>query len=258
MAAPPGVVPRGFRCGSARELPEEVPVAICYNGGTYAVMMATPADLEDFAWGFTVTEGLAGSGIGGVEVARHAVGIELRLWLPEADAARLQARRRSMTGPVGCGLCGIESLEQALPRTPRVPPGDPVLDAGEITAAVAALRARQPLHDRTRAVHAAGFWVAGEGLALAREDVGRHNATDKLVGARARAGDAQPGALVLTSRVSVELVQKSAAAGIGCIVAVSAPTALAVRVAAEAGITLVGNARDGRFDVFTRSERITV
>ncbi|MEL6961044.1 MAG: formate dehydrogenase accessory sulfurtransferase FdhD [Pseudomonadota bacterium] len=233
-----------------RALPEEVPVALVYNGSTQAVMMATPNDLEDFGRGFSRTEGMGTPE--SIEIVRHARGIEVQMWLPEVEAEELAARRRAMTGPVGCGLCGIDSLDEALRDVPVVD-ADLRLSAGNVADAMAALRAGQHLHDKTRAVHGAGFYVPERGMVAIREDVGRHNALDKLVGA---AGDCSTGALVLTSRVSVDMVQKAAAAGAPVICAVSAPTTLAVETAKAAGITLVALARDTTFEVFTHPHRI--
>ncbi|SLN34076.1 formate dehydrogenase accessory sulfurtransferase FdhD [Roseisalinus antarcticus] len=240
-----------------RTLPEESPVAMVYDGSTQAVMMATPADIVDFAIGFTLTEGFAPlSEIGEVEVVEHPDGIEARLWLPEHRRAALAGRRRYMAGPVGCGLCGIDSLEAAIRDLPAVPEG-PEFDAAEIAGATDTLRSSQPLHDRTRSVHAAGFLQPGVGIVLAREDVGRHNALDKLVGAMARAGlEPATGAIVLTSRVSVEMVQKTAMAGCPVLVAVSAPTAHALRLAEGAGLTLAAFAGGGGFDLYAHPRRI--
>ena len=227
-----------------RALPEEVPVALVYNGGTFAVMMASPADLEDFAVGFTLSEGIAPAAeVGEVEVVEHPAGIELRMWLPAGREAAIAARRRALAGPVGCGLCGIERLEEATRPLPRLPAPDWRPTPGEAAEALEVLRRHQPMHDATRAVHAAGFWNPGEGIVLAREDVGRHNALDKLIGALALAGrDGAAGAVVLTSRVSIEMVQKTAAFGAAAIVAVSAPTAQAVSLARQAGITIMSGA----------------
>lgn len=244
----------GTRTALARALPEETPVALVYDGTTQAVMMATPADIADFAHGFSLTEGFITHPrqIEAFETARHDLGIEARIWLSAERAQVFQKRRRQMAGPVGCGLCGIDSLEEAARALPRVSASLPGFDAQELAQAPEALRAHQPLHDRTRAVHAAGFCLPGRGIVLAREDVGRHNALDKLIGAMLRQGiDAQEGAFVLTSRVSVEMVQKAAMAGAPVIVAVSAPTAHAVRLAQGAGITLAGFARGGRFDLYS-------
>ena len=241
-----------------RPLAEEAAVALVYDATTQAVMMATPSDLEDFAAGFTLTEGIARSlsDIAELEVVAHPQGIECRMWLAEDRAEALAARRRAMAGPVGCGLCGIDSLEAAVRPAAEVT-APLALPRAEIPAATEALRAAQPLHDATRAVHGAGLWVPGEGLIAAREDVGRHNALDKLAGALARGGaDARRGAVVLTSRVSVEMVQKAAAMGAPVIVAVSAPTAAAVRLAEAAGMTLVARARDGAFEIAAHPHRI--
>jgi FdhD protein len=254
------VVRAGARRRVARALPEETAVAIVCNGGAQAVMMASPTDLHDFAVGFALTEGIVerADQIEDLEVAAQETGIELRLWLGPERAEALARRRRFMAGPVGCGLCGIDSLAEALRPLPAAPaPAGPLMTPAEVEAAAAALAAAQPLRARTGAVHAAGFWRPGEGLVAAREDVGRHNALDKLVGALARGGvDPSGGAVVLTSRVSVEMVQKSAVAGAPVIVAVSAPTAHAVRLAEAAGLTLVGLARGDGFEIFTAPSRI--
>ncbi|QUD87168.1 formate dehydrogenase accessory sulfurtransferase FdhD [Phenylobacterium montanum] len=242
----------------AREVPEETPVALVYDASTYAVMMATPADLEDFAIGFSLTEGVvdAPDQIRGLEIVDQPLGVEIRMWLAPDRAARLAERRRMMAGPTGCGLCGIDSLEQAVRRWPPVGGKETRLTADDILAAMAALDAAQPLGAATRAAHAASFWRGG--LIASREDVGRHNALDKLIGAMARTKEeAANGAVLLTSRVSIEMVQKTARLGAPILVAVSAPTALAVRTAEEAGITLIAVAREDGFEVFTHSQRIS-
>ena len=241
-----------------RIIPEETAIAFTYEGGSYAVMMATPQNLEDFAVGFSVTEGLAASpaDIRQLDIVEHAAGIELRMWLTEPRAAALSERRRHLAGPTGCGLCGIESLDEAVRTPPRVRQGDTFTPA-EIMRALEALAPRQELNRQTRAVHAAAFWQPGTGLLAVREDVGRHNALDKLVGALTR--DRVPGhsgMVLLTSRVSVEMVQKTAAVGAPLLVAVSAPTALALRTAETAGITLVAVARGDGFEIFTHPQRI--
>ena len=255
-----------------RLLPEEVAVALSFNGSTHAVMMATPADLVDFGYGFALTEGIARPDeIESVDLLETPRGIDVQIWLSDPAADRQSRRRRSMAGPVGCGLCGLDSLEQALRDPAPVPASALRLSAEQIFAAMAALPGHQPLHDATRAVHAAGFFCPGQGLVLAREDVGRHNALDKLIGGliRERAANAasgpsaattspSEGALVLTSRVSIDMVQKCAALGAPVLIAVSAPTAHAVRLAEAAGITLVALARANRFEVFTHTDRIEV
>ena len=235
---------------------DEVPVAMVYGGTTLAVMMATPADLVDFAVGFTLTEGVSADAPE-VEVVRHLAGVECRMALGAGGRRALGARRRALAGGSSCGVCGVRSLAEAV-RPPRDVGGPGLrLDARDVRAAVEDLRAHQPLHDATHAAHAAGLWVPGEGVTLAREDVGRHNALDKLAGAARRSGtDVERGAVVLTSRVSIEMVQKAAALGAPVLVAVSAPTALAVRAARAAGLTLVGNARRGGFEVFTHPYRV--
>lgn len=241
-----------------RALPEETPVAITVNGSTQAVMMASPSDIEDFGVGFALSEGIVETldEIDSVEALEVEDGIEARLWVDDARANALGERRRAMLGPVGCGLCGIDSLAQAMRDVPRVPEGAR-FDGAEIAGAGDALRAHQPVHDLTRAVHAAGFLVPGQGIALAREDVGRHNALDKLIGALARDGvAASTGAFVMTSRISVDIVQKAAMAGAGTIVSVSAPTAHALRLAGEAGITLAAFARGHQVEVFCHAHRI--
>lgn len=251
---------RGGACHEvSRTLPEETAVAMVYNGSSQAVMMATPADLQDFALGFSLSERIVErpDEIESLEIAAEAAGIELRMWLAETRATALNERRRFMAGPVGCGLCGIDSLREALRPLPHVAAAGPILASAEVEAAATAIAGWQPLHDLTQAVHAAAFWRPGVGIVAAREDVGRHNALDKLVGALALAGvDPSGGALVLTSRVSVEMVQKGVLAGASMIIAVSAPTAHAVRLAEAAGLTLVGLARGSGFEVFTHPRRI--
>ncbi len=248
----------GGAAEGTRSIPEETAIAFTYEGGSYAVMMATPQNLEDFAVGFSVTEGLISSPaeIRQLDIVEHAAGVELRMWLTEPQAAALSERRRHLAGPTGCGLCGIESLDEAVRTPPRVRQGDAFTPA-EIMRALEALAPRQDLNRQTRAIHAAAFWQPGNGLLAVREDVGRHNALDKLVGALTR--DRVPGhsgMVLLTSRVSVEMVQKTAAVGAPLLVAVSAPTALALRTAETAGITRVAVARSDGFEIFTHPQRI--
>lgn len=248
----------GHEGEGAREVPEETPVALVYDASTEAVMMATPADLEDFAYGFSLNEGLIASldEVRTLDIVSGEHGVEARLWLKPDRAHAVAARRRSRAGPTGCGLCGVESLEDAV-RVRGEVTARLRLSPADVTAALAALEGRQPLGRATRAVHAAAFWAPGDGIVAVREDVGRHNALDKLAGALARQGvDPATGAVILTSRVSVEMVQKAVAMGTPVLIAISAPTALALRTAETAGLTVVAVARDDGFEVFTRPERI--
>ena len=228
-----------FAQGS-RALPEEVAVALSYNGSTQAVMMATPDALEDFGYGFSLTEGIAQPAeIDSVTAVETERGIDLQIWLHGDAEARLVKRR----------------LEEATRKAKPVNERSFTLTPRGVMAAVSALSEHQPLHDVTRAVHAAGFWSQGKMLAV-REDVGRHNALDKLAGTLIRAQQ-PPGAVVITSRVSIDMVQKCAALGAPMLIAVSAPTTAAVAMADAAGITLIALARADTFEVFTHMTRIT-
>ena len=247
------------RDAQERAIPEEAAIAFTYGGSSYAVMMATPRDLEDFAYGFTLTEGVASPDeIENLEIIPEDSGIELRMRLVAPQEHAYAERRRHLAGPTGCGLCGIESLTEAVRDLPKVSSKE-VFTPEEIMRAVSSLPAGQSLNNETRAVHAAAFWKRGQGLVALREDVGRHNALDKLAGALARnstaAGD---GIVVVTSRLSVEMIQKAAMMSAPLIVAVSAPTALALRAADEAGITVAAIARGDGFEIFTHPERIVL
>lgn len=242
-----------------RSIPEETAVALTYDGGTYAVMMTTPEDLEDFAIGFSLSEGIIGSpaDIQSLDIVRLDDGIELRMWLRKQNADRLRERRRHIAGPTGCGLCGIDSIAEVM-RPAAVIRHDQQFWPKQIMLAMKNVPLLQKLNVETRAVHAAAFWNSASGIVALREDVGRHNALDKLAGALARASIvAGEGMLLLTSRVSVEMVQKSAAIGVPLMVSVSAPTALAVRMADAACITLAAIARADGFEVFTHPGRIS-
>jgi len=250
-----------WRAGSAapgaREVAEETPVALSYNNATHAVMMATPRDLVDFGIGFSLSEGIvsAADEIADIEVMPLDAGADVRIWLRDSAADALHTRRRRVLGASGCGMCGMESLAEANRSMPRVPEGQRF--APEVVArAMASLAPAQALNAATHAVHAAGFWQEGAPLLL-REDVGRHNALDKLIGAMARdRRDAASGIVVLSSRVSVEMVQKAAMLGAPVLAAVSAPTALGIRTAEAAGMTLIGVARADGFELFCGARRI--
>ncbi|HEX2020658.1 MAG TPA: formate dehydrogenase accessory sulfurtransferase FdhD, partial [Aurantimonas sp.] len=232
---------------------------ISVGGSTHAVMMATPSHLRELAIGLALNERIVeeAAEIERIEIVASDLGIDCRLWLSAARAADYTVRRRQMTGPVGCGLCGVESLELAQRTLPAVAVRGPGLAPAAIEAAVAAMAEAQALSRRTRAVHAAAFHVPGEGMIVAREDVGRHNALDKVAGHLAGAGvDPAKGFLTITSRVSVELIQKAAVMGCGLIAAVSAPTALAIGEAEAAGITLLAVVRGAEFELFTHPRRI--
>ncbi len=258
FSAPRMVIRGGMAEHSHRHIPEETPVALVHDAMTTAVMMATPLDLEDFAVGFSLTEGIVKnlSEIRTIEIVAGEMGIEARAWLNANRSTELTARRRRLAGATGCGLCGIDSLAESVRNIPAVGEGVKI-SAKNIHRALDALRDGQVIGNRTRAVHAAAWW-AKETLTI-REDVGRHNALDKLVGALTRAGTGQgSGVMVLTSRVSVEMVQKAATFGAQILIAVSAPTALAVRTAQMAEMSLIAIARDDSFEVFNRPDRIVL
>jgi FdhD protein len=249
----------GRQTEGARTIPEETALALTYNGGTYAVMMGTPQNLTDFAVGFSLSEGVVQTPdeIESIDIIDLGEGVELRMWLQGDKAARLNERRRQIAGPTGCGLCGIDSISQALRPAATVPQGR-LFSRDEIMTAMRGIGSLQEINIETRAVHAAAFWTPAHDVVALREDVGRHNALDKLCGALARAHvPACDGLLLLTSRISVEMVQKAASLGAPIMVAVSAPTALAVRMADVAGITLIAIARADGFEIFTHPGRIT-
>jgi FdhD protein len=237
---------------------EEVAVALVYNGVSHAVMMATPADLEDFARGFTLSERIVEkpSEIFDIEVEPAGKGIEVQLRIAGSRMAALQEQRRSMAGRTGCGLCGVDSLSAALRPVATVAEPKPV-SAGAIRRAMAALPAHQPINKTNGATHAAGWSTADGELVAVREDVGRHNALDKLLGAMVKKGEQAPGGfVVVTSRCSYEMVQKAAAGGASAIAAVSAPTSLAIETAEAAGIALVAFVRGDRLTVYAHPDRI--
>ncbi|MBS7456227.1 formate dehydrogenase accessory sulfurtransferase FdhD [Coralloluteibacterium stylophorae] len=262
---PPGVARRrverwraGQRSAFDDAVAEEVPVALVFNDAPFAVMMATPADLDDFVLGFALSEGVVAR-VEEVEV--EAVdelmeGVEVRARIPPARAEALARRRRNLSGRSGCGICGTEMLEAALRHPPAVA-ADPRVEAGALRGALQALRDAQVLAAATGATHAAGWADLDGTLRLVREDVGRHNALDKLIGAMAVAGvDPAAGFCVVTSRASYEMAMKAASAGVGLLAAISAPTALAISLAERCRLTLVGFARDDGHAVYTHPQRL--
>ncbi|GAB2561074.1 formate dehydrogenase accessory sulfurtransferase FdhD [Dyella jejuensis] len=239
---------------------EEVPVAMVYNDLPFAVMMVTPLDLEDFALGFSLSEGLVASPaqLRSIEVRSRLEGVELAMQVA-SDTVQQRAGRggeRLLPGRSGCGLCGARMLEDAVRHPAPVAEG-PRIDPASLERALESMRAAQPVNAVTGSVHAAA-WVAVDGaIVLVREDVGRHNALDKLIGAMVKAGvDAQQGFLVVTSRASYEMVTKAASAGITLMAAISAPTALAIHLAEDTRLTLVGFARPGSYVVYTHPHRL--
>ena len=237
---------------------EEVPVAMEFNGISHAVMLATPCDLEDFALGFALSEGIVATAadLYGIEVVESAEGITLRQEISSECFGQLKQYRRNLAGRTGCGLCGTESLAHALRPVQRVA-HDFHIDAAAISRGLEAMRTAQVLHQATGAVHAAAWCDATGEIRMLREDVGRHNALDKLVGALARNGvHTDSGFALVTSRASYEMVQKAAVAGMAILVAISAPTALAINIALAANLALVGFARDNDIAVYAHPERV--
>lgn len=237
----------------------ECPVALVYNGVSHAVMMASPTDLEDMGRGFTLAEGIVAdpAEIASVEVLDMVLGFEIRVEIPADRAAALDERRRSMVGGSACGLCGVISLDRAIRPLPRAKVG-PQASADAIRAGLAAMPGLQALHRQTGAVHAAAMASPDGEILLLREDVGRHNALDKLVGAAIAAGlDPTWSVLLLTSRCSAEMIQKAATAGFITVATISAPTSLAIALAEEADLTLIAFARGDKFTAYTRPDRIS-
>ena len=253
---------RRWRDGRWSDVPDsiaaEVPVSLSYNSIPHVVMMATPRDLEDMGVGFTVSEGLVAdpAEVRAVSLETGSGGHEVRLSVSGSRLGELLERRRNLTGRTGCGVCGAETIEDAIRRPPPVKPGG-ATSREHLVAALRGLRERQPLGARAGSLHAAA-WVSWDGqVRSVREDVGRHNALDKLIGAKLRAGeDFADGYVLVTSRASYEMVQKTATLGIRMLVAVSAPTALGVELARDCGLTLVGFAREEQQVVYSHPERL--
>lgn len=247
-------IDRGQRCEFDDTVIEEVPIAMLYNGVSHAVMMATPADLEDFALGFSLSESIVENAgqFSFVDTAQSDLGFSIEMAIPQARFDLLRDRQRHIAGASGCGLCGVESLQAALRPAPKIT-SNQTISLQAVSSGVAALNECQPLNQLSGGVHAAGF-VHADGIVV-REDVGRHNALDKLIGALAKQ---KPGAgfLVLSSRASYELVHKAAMAGIGIIVAISAPTSMAIQLAESCGITLICFARGEQMSVYTHAQSL--
>jgi FdhD protein len=249
-----GVVP------DSATVAEETPVALVYNGWPHVVMMCTPADIEDFALGFTLTEEIVAdrAGVTSIRPARYSQGIEVEIVIPQPASDALRSRGRSLVGRTGCGLCGVTTIDDAL-RPGRAVDAQVRIAPGAIFRAGSELPRHQPFNDGTGAVHAAAWATVDGEIVLAREDVGRHNALDKLIGAMVRAGiDPRTGFAVVTSRASYELVQKCAVAGIAVLAAISRPTGLAIRMADAAGITLAALLRGRSVNLYSHPERIAL
>ena len=245
-------------CQQIDAVAEEVPVALEYNGISHAVMLASATDLEDFALGFSLSEGIIDlpSDLYDCEVVPDSKGIRVAMQISSERFIRLKAMRRSLAGRTGCGLCGAESLQQVV-RRPSTVASRATVNSASLRAAFQSMEKLQGLQQRTGATHAAGWLDARHGMTIIREDVGRHNALDKLIGALARKRvPPSDGCLLITSRASYEMVQKAAAAGVGILAAVSAPTALAIQLAEQSGIMLIGFARANRFVVYSHTQRL--
>ncbi len=255
----------GIQAEAADALAEEAPVALVFNGISHAVMMATPADLEDFAVGFSLSEGLVAHAgeIYGIDVEAGEGGVAVQLEIASRAFVAMKERRRTLAGRTGCGLCGVDSLDQVYRTLPPLPVAT-VLAAEAVRAGLAALPSHQALNKVTGATHAAAWCDQAGNIVVAREDVGRHNALDKVIGALARtpslrgAEGKDDGFALVTSRVSVEMVQKAAMAGAFAIVGVSAPTAAAVRMAEGAGMVLVAFARGQNFVCYAGAGRLAL
>ena len=234
---------------------EETPVALEFNGITYATMLVTPSDLEDFARGFALTEGVVHScqEIYGIDIKPTSDGIVLHVEIASARAQSVRQRKRAMAGRTGCGLCGVESLDQVLRPLKHVC-NPPVISQSAVNRALTAMSRQQPLYQATGASHAAALASLDGTLIAVREDVGRHNALDKLIGATAVQSGG--GMVVVSSRASFEMVQKTLAAGHVLLAAVSAPTAMAQRLASEHGLTLIGFARENKVTVYSGMHRV--
>ena len=238
---------------------EEVPISLIYNGTPHVVMLATPTNLEDFALGFSITEGIIKNPqeLLSARVYNRSNGIEVQLKIPDNRFQGMADKGRNLTGRTGCGLCGASTLKQAI-RQPNQVNGDLSLSGIQLRSALTDIKQHQTLNRLTGAVHAAAWVIPGLGIVDLREDVGRHNALDKLIGLLLRTGkDLSAGFVIVTSRASYEMVQKTAWVGITLLAAISAPTGLAIRLADETGLTLIGFARDDQHVIYTHPQRLT-
>ena len=238
---------------------EEVPVSLIYNGTPHVVMLASPTNLEEFALGFSITEGIIKNPkeLLSARVYNRSNGIEVQIKIPEQRFQCMADKGQNLTGRTGCGLCGASTLKQAI-REPSPVNGKLTLSADQLQSALTGIKQHQKLNRLTGAVHAAAWAVPGQGILDIREDVGRHNALDKLIGFLLRTDkDLSAGFVIVTSRASYEMVQKTAWVGITLLAAISAPTGLAIRLANEAGLTLIGFARDDQHVVYTHPQRLT-
>lgn len=232
---------------------EEVPIALSYDGTTQAVLMGSPDDLEDFAYGFSLTEEFISdpNEIEHIDIVSLPRGIDVQIALRVDRREAFRKRRRSMAGPIGCGLCGIESVDAAMRDIAEVDHADVYFDAAEIFNATQQIYEKQALNNATRAAHAAAFYNRNEGIIAIREDVGRHNALDKLCGYLFRNQlPVDHGFIVVTSRLSVEMVQKAAVLGASTMVAISAATSQAIRIGQNCNMTLIGRAREKNFEIY--------
>jgi FdhD protein len=241
------------------QVSEEVPVALTFQGVPHVVMLATPENLEDLAVGFTLSEAIVAhpDEIRSVESVRRDDGaLEVRLSIDAQRFTELLRRQRNLTGRTGCGLCGAATVEDAI-RHPAPVGAGMQIKLSELHAVLGELKLHQPINALTGSVHAAAWVIPGQGIQLVREDVGRHNALDKVIGAVVRSAQGfERGYFAVTSRASYEMVQKAATVGAGCLAAVSAPTAFAIRLAHSAGLTLVGFAREHQHVVYAHPQRL--
>jgi FdhD protein len=238
---------------------EEVPISLIYNGTPHVVMLATPTNLEEFALGFSITEGIIKNPqeLLSARIYNRSNGIEVQLKIPDNRFQGMADKGRNLTGRTGCGLCGASTLKQAI-RQPNQVNGDLSLSGAQLRSALTDIKQHQTLNRLTGAVHAAAWVIPGLGIVDLREDVGRHNALDKLIGLLLRTDkDLSAGFVIVTSRASYEMVQKTAWVGITLLAAISAPTGLAIRLADETGLTLIGFARDDQHVIYTHPQRLT-